>query len=181
VYHTGESNIFLSLLGYHVFCNGTKEDAMRTKPLLPIVGEPTGTKPLVLIFEGAKSTKPLALIIEDDEPLAAGIADALQALAYETEIALDGQQALSLLGEVVPRIVVLDLHLPIMPGTHSLRHTGMGILYELHKDSRLTATRIIIATGDARAAEHLSDQADLVLVKPFTCGQLQGFVTRMAS
>jgi DNA-binding response OmpR family regulator len=170
------------------------EDAMSTKPLPPIFGGPKdtkplppifwetgGTKPLPPILWETKSTEPLALIIEDDELLAAALADALRALEFETEIAVDGKQALSLLDEVVPWIVVLDLHLPIIPGSHSLRHTGMGVLYELQKNSRLTETRIIIATGDARAAEHLSGQADLVLVKPFTCSQLQDLVTRMAS
>jgi DNA-binding response OmpR family regulator len=55
------------------------------------------TKPLPPIFGETKSTEPLALIIEDDEPLAAALADALRALEFETEIAVDGKQALSLL------------------------------------------------------------------------------------
>lgn len=126
-------------------------------------------------------TRDIALIVEDDELLAAAMADTLQALAFDTEIALDGRQALALLSEIVPSIVVLDLHLPVKPGTHSLRHTGMGVLNELRSDSRLTETLIILATGDARAAEQLGTDADVVLVKPFTCGQLQNLVTRVAS
>jgi CheY-like chemotaxis protein len=138
-------------------------------------------RPFSLIIEESKRRRPLALIIEDEEHLATAFADALQFLAFETEIVQDGEQAFSRLGEIVPRIVVLDLNLPTIPGTHSLRHTGMGVLHKLRADPRLTETRIIIATGDARAAEHLSDQADLVLIKPITCEQLQKFAVRLIS
>ena len=55
---------------------------------------------------------PTALIIEDDEDMGTIFAAAMQQAGYETEVIADGRAALSRLQEIVPDMVVLDLHLP---------------------------------------------------------------------
>jgi DNA-binding response OmpR family regulator len=67
--------------------------------------------------------------------------------------------------------VVLDLHLP---GT-----AGTDILKRIRSDERLNQTRVIITTADARLAESLEEQADLILVKPVSFSQLRDMALRL--
>jgi CheY-like chemotaxis protein len=112
-------------------------------------------------------TRPLALVAEDDEDLAAIFMQALDEVGFETELVWAGDTALARLAEVVPNLIVLDLHLPHVLGTE--------ILAQIHADPRLANTRVIVATADARMAEVLHNQADMVLVKPVSYNQLRDF------
>ena len=116
-------------------------------------------------------TQPTALIIEDDARLAKIFSFALQAAEFQTEIIQDGAIALTRLAEVVPHLVVLDLHLP--------HHSGQEILYHIRADARLDQTRVMLATADARLAENLREEADLVLLKPISPSQLRDLATRL--
>ncbi len=112
-----------------------------------------------------------ALIIEDDIDLATIFAEALKAAGFKIEIIYEGQTALQRLAVTTPDVVVLDLHLPNVAGT--------DILQQIHDDTRLTETRVIIATADARLAETLYEEADLVLVKPISFVQLRDLAERL--
>jgi DNA-binding response OmpR family regulator len=120
---------------------------------------------------GSKLSKPLALIVEDDFDLSTIFEQALKAANFETQVAQTGDAALIKLGDIVPDVVVLDLYLP---GT-----SGADILKYIRSDARLAQTRVIITTSDARLAESLEDQADLVLVKPVNFGQLRDMASRL--
>jgi CheY-like chemotaxis protein len=115
----------------------------------------------------------LALVIEDDPDLSTIFSEALTAAQFEPEIIRDGALALERLAVTLPSVVVLDLHLPNV--------SGAEILDKIRADSRLAKTRVILATADARMAEALQkkDQADLVLVKPVSFGQLRDLANRM--
>jgi CheY-like chemotaxis protein len=115
-------------------------------------------------------TKPLALIIEDDPQLSRIFTLALSA-HFQTEAILDGQAGLTRLEQVTPAVIVLDLHLPEI--------SGEKILAYICNEPRLGETRIIIATADARQAEHLEDQADIVLLKPISPVQLRELAVRL--
>lgn len=115
--------------------------------------------------------KPLALIIEDDEEQVSIFAEALRRAEYETEIAQDGHLALTRLGEIVPDLVVLDLHLPYV--------SGREILTQIRTSNRLTHTRVIVATAAPSTADMLRHEADLVLIKPISFIQLRDLATRM--
>jgi DNA-binding response OmpR family regulator len=114
---------------------------------------------------------PLALIIEDDEDLATIFAQALQAAQFETEILKDGRQALARLADIEPAVVVLDLHLP--------RVSGEDILHQIHADTRLANTRVMIASADSLTAERLRSEADLVLLKPISFSQMRDLAARL--
>lgn len=114
--------------------------------------------------------KPLALVIEDDEDQALIFAEALKIAGYETETILDGLTAQDRLGEVTPAIMVLDLHLP--------RVDGATLLKQVHVDKRLKKTRVFIASADALAAESLSQDATMVLLKPISFTQLSILAAR---
>lgn len=116
-------------------------------------------------------TNPLALIVEDDKKLATIFAEALHAANFETEIIQDGSTALERLAEIVPKIILLDLHLPFV--------SGKDILHHIRADTRLTNTRVMLTTADPLMAETLRDVADLVLLKPISFSQLRDLALRM--
>jgi CheY-like chemotaxis protein len=116
-------------------------------------------------------TKEFALIIEDDYDASAIFATALQVIGFETEIINSGDEALERIAQTVPNLIVLDLHLPKVVGT--------DILERIRADERLTKTRVIVATADARMADLIRPQADLVLMKPTTFSQVRDFAARL--
>jgi len=113
---------------------------------------------------------PLALIIEDNEDQNLVFTKALETAGYQTESILDGLAAQKRLNEVVPEMVILDLHLP---GSN-----GNNILAQIRRDVRLATTRVILATADAGLADLIQSQADAVLLKPISFAQLSLLASR---
>lgn len=116
-------------------------------------------------------TKQLALIIEDDYDASTIFATALQVVGFDTEIISSGEQATIRLGTVTPDLVILDLHLP--------RVVGTDILNQIRADERLKDTLVIVASADARMADMIRPQADLVLLKPTTFSQVRDLAARL--
>ncbi len=114
--------------------------------------------------------KPLAIIIEDDPALGEIFSLSLQK-EFDTEIYADGGAALRRLAEIVPALIVLDLHLPTV--------SGMFIFTQIRADKRFVKTRIILSTADAVQADFLSNEADLVLLKPISPIQLRQLASRL--
>jgi DNA-binding response OmpR family regulator len=112
-----------------------------------------------------------ALIIEDDMDLGTIFAEAIKAAGYETETIADGGQASLRLMEVIPSLVILDLHLP--------RVSGRQLLQQIRADDRLVATNVIVTTADGRQAEDLLEEADFCLIKPISFTQLRDLATRL--
>jgi len=114
--------------------------------------------------------KPLALIIEDDLEIAKILSLSLKN-EFEVEILTDGNSAIARLAQITPTLIMLDLHLPEV--------SGMDIFARIRSDARFNGTRIILCTADALRAEELRSQADLVLLKPISPGQLRELASRM--
>ncbi len=114
-------------------------------------------------------TKPLAMIIEDDPALAVIFALSLKD-RFETETITNGDVALARLSQVVPVLIVLDLHLP--------GASGFDIFLQIRSDRRLANTHVILSTADDRQAETLRDEADVVLLKPVSPIQLREIAGR---
>lgn len=114
---------------------------------------------------------PLALIIEDDPPHVNLFTEALQKAKFEVEVIRDGETALKRLAEIVPSLVVLDLHLPHVSGADILDH--------IRKDARLAKTRVVLASADPQMASMLREKADLVLIKPISYFQLKELAKRL--
>jgi CheY-like chemotaxis protein len=115
--------------------------------------------------------KYLALVVEDDPDLSTIFASALESAGFEVEVISDGGKALARLVEVVPHLVILDLHLPHLSGANTLR--------QIHADRRLIETRVVICTADAQMANELGKQADLVLLKPVMYSQMRDLAIRL--
>ena len=116
------------------------------------------------------NTKPLALIIEDNEDQNLVFTNAMMQAGYETESISDGAIAMKRLTEVVPDIVILDLHIPGINGGLLLR--------EIRNDPRSRTVRVIVVSADAEFAASLQAQVDLVLLKPVGFTQLSLLASR---
>jgi len=79
--------------------------------------------------------------------------------------------ALSLLADVQPDIVVLDLHLPHQSGT--------TILAQIRSSERLRNVRVVVTTADARLAELVEEEADIVMIKPIGFNLLRDMTSRL--
>lgn len=115
--------------------------------------------------------KPHVLIVEDDPRLNEIISITLQN-DFNLEACKDGSTALERLKTSVPDIVVLDLNLPGISGVELLAH--------IRSDTKLTNTRVILATADERQAETLIDEADIILLKPVSPAQLRELALRIS-
>jgi len=114
---------------------------------------------------------PLVLIVEDDAKLSEIFSLTLQATGYQTERVADGAVAVTRLAEIVPDLVVLDLHLPNVAGPEILRY--------IRADARLARVHVLLVTADDRLAETLDDPASLTLLKPVSPEQLSLLVARL--
>jgi two-component system response regulator TctD len=114
---------------------------------------------------------PLALIIEDNKELAGIFVYAMKAAGFDVEIVQDGRLAQKRLADTRPAMVLLDLHLPHVPGEILLR--------QIRADERLVETRVMVATADALTAARLYEEADVVLLKPISLSQLRELAARL--
>jgi DNA-binding response OmpR family regulator len=116
---------------------------------------------------------PKVLIVEDDEIIAGGMVQHLEAAGFDTSAASSGEQGLARLRFDHPDVCVLDLMLPRRDGwdlIETVRSEGIG-------------TPIIVVS--ARGAEHdrvhaLEIGADDYLVKPFSMKELVARVQAQA-
>jgi CheY-like chemotaxis protein len=116
------------------------------------------------------NAKPVALIIEDNEDQNLVFTNALMQAGYKTESVHDGPTAMKRLSEVIPDMVILDLHIPGING-------GL-ILREIRNDPRSQHAHVIIVSADAEFASSLQAQVDLVLLKPVSFTQLSLLASR---
>ena len=116
------------------------------------------------------SNNPLAFVIEDDTKLARIFEHTLKSVDFEVEVLMDGEKAMSRLGEIRPDLILLDLHLPFVSGDR--------ILAYIRGEERLHDVRVIIASADGVLAENLPARADTVLLKPISVLQLQRIASR---
>lgn len=115
--------------------------------------------------------KPLALIVEDDRDIVALFRHVLDVAGYQTEIVLDGKDAMDRLGVIKPHIVLLDLQLP--------RMSGVEILKRMRDDDRLKGVPVVVITAYAPYADSLPVEPDLLLLKPVDINQLSNLVQRL--
>lgn len=108
---------------------------------------------------------PLAVIIEDDPIIADIFSTALAKASFNTLVISDGQDALDRLPKLAPALILLDLHLPSVP--------GIRVLQAIRAEPSLRGTRVIVTSADATQTQFLRDEADLVLTKPIGFNQLR--------
>ncbi|MGC1378215.1 MAG: response regulator [Anaerolineales bacterium] len=112
----------------------------------------------------------IALVVEDNEDLNAIFSSALEKAGYTSQSVFDGAAALRFLSEIVPAMVILDLHMPKVGGD--------VVLKNIRSDSRLDDTTVIVVTADHRFAEALQLQKEMLLLKPVSFSQLSELASR---
>jgi CheY-like chemotaxis protein len=100
-----------------------------------------------------------ALIIEDNPDIQYILQVRLELYGYTTFLARDGCEALELLPEARPNIILLDLGLPGMD--------GYTFLDELERRNYPFAPAIIVLTADHEAPTKLAQRSVSVFLKPF--------------
>lgn len=113
---------------------------------------------------------PTVLIVEDDPQLNHLFGVTLKNQFDVTQVH-DGLDALAFLEQHIPNLIVLDMNLPGTPGSK--------ILAYVRADARFAQTRVILATADALQADILSEDADVVLLKPISPAQLRELAGRL--
>ncbi|MGC9318191.1 MAG: response regulator transcription factor [Armatimonadota bacterium] len=97
------------------------------------------------------------LVIDDDPQIASMMKMILGREGHQVEAALTGEQALRLAAERRPDVILLDLHMPDIPGPE--------IIARLRDELGLDQVPIIVATGDTEAPE--LPEAFATMIKPF--------------
>lgn len=108
------------------------------------------------------------ILIVDDEPnIALSVEFLMKREGYEVAIARDGQEALDLLPETDPDLMVLDVMMP--------RKNGFEVCSEVRNDPNFSGLPILMLTAKGREAEMkkgLSLGADAYITKPFSTREL---------
>ena len=114
---------------------------------------------------------PIALVVEDEKDIARIFAKALRAANYEVSIVYAGDEAIEWLDAHTPNLVVLDLQMPRVSGTEVLTH--------IRAQPQLSEVVVIIATAYPHIADSLRNEADFVLFKPVSYGELRDMAARL--
>ena len=117
-------------------------------------------------------TNKLVLVVEDDPDSSLLFHEVLRMADFDVEVAANGAIAIQCLQEMIPAVVVLDLHLPIVGGIRVLQH--------IRSDPRLAQTRVLVATANDRLVSEVESQADVVLIKPIGINKFRRAVQQLA-
>lgn len=115
------------------------------------------------------------ILIADDEPnIVISLEYLMQREGYEVLIARDGDEALAMITEHHPDLVLLDV---MMPG-----RSGFDVLKAVRADQATAATRILMLTARGRDTDRAKGEAlgaDGYVVKPFSTRELAAQVREM--
>jgi len=98
----------------------------------------------------------------------------LEQSGHEVFEARDGAEAVRSAQEVLPDLIILDLHMPILD--------GYGALEELRQDQRFRATPIVALTASARRGDReraLEAGFTSYIAKPISLSTLGGEIARL--
>jgi CheY-like chemotaxis protein len=113
------------------------------------------------------------LIIEDHKDTAAAMAQLVQSLGHEVDVALDGHSALGKLPECLPDVVLLDIGLPGMDGYEVAKWIG-----EQPSDKKPLLVAVTGLAEDSHRQNSAAAGIDLHLVKPVDVEQLERLLSR---
>lgn len=118
-------------------------------------------------MRAATAARPYALVVEDEAPLVELIRYNLEKEGYEVGVAMDGEEAILLIEERQPDIVILDWMLPKL--------SGIEVCRRLRTKPATRNLPIIMLTARAEEADRvrgLDQGADDYVTKPFSMTEL---------
>jgi DNA-binding response OmpR family regulator len=116
-------------------------------------------------------SRPLVLVADDDRDILQLVSFRLERADYEVVQANDGEEALRLVKELRPDLVVLDLMMPKL--------NGYEVIREIRRDEETKAIPVILLTArvqEADVARGFEAGADDYLKKPFSPQELRARV-----
>lgn len=124
-----------------------------------------------LAKRAGRRTRPLIAVVDDDPDVRRLVATALDGAGYDVIEAADGEEALRLVEDHPPRLLLLDIGMPNLDGP--------ALVHELR--SRLRELPVVVMTGRPHP-EREADRCNAVasLAKPFDVERLVGLVRRFA-
>ena len=112
------------------------------------------------------------LVVDDDPAIRAAVRDLLEDHGIPVETATDGRDALNKVSSRLPRLVLLDMRMPIMDGwgfARALREAGMS-------------PPVVVMTAAADAGRWAAEIGAIgVVPKPFGVDELIGAVNRYSA
>ena len=111
--------------------------------------------------------KPLILIVEDEAVLQKLLAYNLEAAGFEVAQAFDGEEALTLLAELTPDLVVIDWMIPQL--------SGLELLRRIRRRPEQAHLPVVMLTARAEEPDRLrglESGADDYVTKPFSPAEL---------
>ena len=113
-----------------------------------------------------------ALIVEDDLALQNFYNQILQMYDFNVHIAIDGQQAIAKLQEIRPTLIILDMRLPYINGTH--------ILDFIANDECLNKAFVLIASASQEFAQEANKVGNAIfLLKPVLPNQIREIIEQI--
>lgn len=111
------------------------------------------------------------LVVDDDPSIRQLVGDVLEEAGYDVLLAADGAQALSVLADASPSLLLLDIQMPGVDGPALARELRM----------RLRQIPLVVMTGLARP-EREADRCNAIacLPKPFDTDALMQVVRRFS-
>ncbi len=115
------------------------------------------------------SSSPSILIVEDDAMLSLIFLQLLTGAGYDVHLWSEETDIISTIRELQPQLVVLDLHLPQIP--------GWKLLERLWTDLEHAAPPVLVCSGNlgvvsAEQLVHLRQQGGDVIAKPFALAEM---------
>jgi len=110
------------------------------------------------------------LIVDDNRLILQALADHLESQGYETMVASNGKEALSLVQVEVPDLIIMDLVMPEMDGIEATRR--------LRQDPRFRNLPIVAFTSHANKG-HVGEIFDDYLIKPFGYDKVIDLIQRL--
>src|SRR5215213_11570011 len=111
----------------------------------------------------------LIMVVDDEPPIVRLVRAKLQADGYAVVTAARGEDALALLEDERPDLIVLDLMMPGMDGFETLRH--------IREQGQTPVIMLTARAGDADKLRGLQGGADDYVTKPFNPDELSARVT----
>jgi len=114
----------------------------------------------------------LVMIVEDEEPIADTLAMVVSDAGFDLLRAANGRQALELLSDQRPALVITDLMMPFVDGS--------ALIAQLRADAitlGLPRTPIILMTA-AGTQRTKGIDADIIITKPFDIDQIDDLLQR---
>jgi CheY-like chemotaxis protein len=115
-------------------------------------------------------TDRLVLVVDDDDGIRSVVVPTLEDEGYEAAEATNGAEALALVRERMPALILLDMRMPLMNGWE---------FAAAYKELPAPRAPIVVVTAGRDAAQKARDiGADGYLGKPFDLDQLTEIVAR---